>query len=107
MSKDKGTQKAPPRDEKPRSSPPPTTGFIPSLAKQAAIVARVEALMTTCRALEAEIELSRTHAAHLLQAVLKELFSPSSAPWIEAPTARLHTSLGQRPRNGRPQTDEG
>lgn len=94
MSKDKGTQKAPPRDEKPRSSPPPTTGFIPSLAKQAAIMERVKAL-------EAEI----AQAAHLLQAVLKELFSPSSAPRIEAPRARLHTSLGQRPRNLRPKTD--
>jgi hypothetical protein len=36
---------------------------------------QVEALMTTCRALEAEIEHSRTHAAHLLQAVLREAFS--------------------------------
>jgi type I restriction enzyme S subunit len=51
---------------------------LPPLAEQAAIVARVEALMTTCRALEAEIEHSRTHAAHLLQAVLKEAFAPAS-----------------------------
>lgn len=43
-----------------------------------AIVERVEALMTTCRALEAEIEHARTHAAHLLQAVLKEAFAPAS-----------------------------
>ena len=50
----------------------------PPLAEQAAIVARVEALMTTCSALEAEIEHTRTHAAHLLQAVLKEAFSPAS-----------------------------
>lgn len=48
---------------------------LPPLAEQAAIVARVEVLMTTCRALEAEIEHSRTHAAHLLQAVLREAFS--------------------------------
>lgn len=48
---------------------------LPPLAEQAAIVERVEALMTTYRALEAEIEQSRTHAAHLLQAVLKEAFS--------------------------------
>ena len=47
---------------------------LPPLAEQAAIVERVEALMTTCRTLEAEIEQSRTHAAHLLQAALKEAF---------------------------------
>lgn len=52
---------------------------LPPLAEQAAIVERVEALMTTCRALEAEIDHSRTHAAHLLQAVLKEAFAPASA----------------------------
>lgn len=51
---------------------------LPPLAEQAAIVERVEALMTTCRALETEIEQSRTHAAHLLQAVLKEAFAPAS-----------------------------
>lgn len=49
---------------------------LPPLAEQAAIVSRVEALMTTCRLLEAEIEHARTHAAHLLQAVLKEAFAP-------------------------------
>jgi hypothetical protein len=42
-------------------------------------VERVEALMTTCRELEAEIEKSRTHADHLLQSVLKEAFAPSSS----------------------------
>jgi type I restriction enzyme S subunit len=52
---------------------------LPPLVEQAAIVERVEALMTTCRLLEAEIEQSRTHAAHLLQAVLKEAFAPSAA----------------------------
>jgi type I restriction enzyme S subunit len=52
---------------------------LPPLAEQAAIVERVEALMTTCRALEAEIDQSRAHAAHLLQAVLKEAFAPASA----------------------------
>jgi type I restriction enzyme S subunit len=51
---------------------------LPPLAEQAAIVAQVEALMTTCRALEAEIEHARTHAAHLLQAFLNEAFAPSS-----------------------------
>jgi hypothetical protein len=48
------------------------------LAEQAVIVERVEALMETVRALETEIEHSRTHATHLLQAVLKEAFAPAS-----------------------------
>jgi len=52
---------------------------LPPLAEQAAIVERVEALMATCRALEAEIEHARTHAAHLLQAVLKEAFAPAAS----------------------------
>jgi type I restriction enzyme S subunit len=52
---------------------------LPPLAEQAAIVERVEALMTTCRALEAEIEHARTHAAHLHQAVLKEAFAPAAS----------------------------
>lgn len=51
---------------------------LPPLAEQAVIVERVEALMTTFRALEAEIEQSGTLAAHLLQAVLKESFAPNS-----------------------------
>jgi type I restriction enzyme S subunit len=51
---------------------------LPPIAEQIAIVERVEALMTTCRAVEAEIERSRTHAAHLLQAVLNEAFAPAS-----------------------------
>jgi hypothetical protein len=41
-------------------------------------VERVDELMTTCRALEAEIEQARTHAADLLQAVLKEAFAPAT-----------------------------
>lgn len=49
-----------------------------ALVKQAAIVEWAEGLMATCRALEAEIEHARTHAAHLLQAVLKEAFAPAS-----------------------------
>lgn len=48
------------------------------LAEQAVIVERVEAMMKTCQALEAEIERARSHAAHLLQAVLKEAFAPVS-----------------------------
>ncbi len=51
---------------------------LPPLAEQAAIVSRVEVLMTTCRLLEAEIERARTHASHLLQAVLKEAFAPAA-----------------------------
>jgi len=51
---------------------------LPPLAEQAAIVGRVEALMESCRALETEIEHRRTHADHLLQAVLKEAFSPTT-----------------------------
>jgi restriction endonuclease S subunit len=50
---------------------------LPPLAEQAAIVERVEVLMMTYRALEAEIEHARTHATHLLQAVLKEAFAPA------------------------------
>ena len=49
---------------------------LPPLAEQTAIMERVEALMATCRALEGGIEQSRAHAAHLLQAVLKEAFAP-------------------------------
>ena len=52
---------------------------LPPLTEQAEIVERVEGLMTTCRALEAEIEHTRTHAAHLLQAVLKEAFAPAAS----------------------------
>jgi len=48
---------------------------LPPFAEQKVIVEKVEALMTTCRTLEAEIEHARTHAAHLLQAVLREAFS--------------------------------
>ncbi len=52
---------------------------LPPVSEQTAIVARVESLLTTCRALESEIEHSRTHAAHLLQAVLKEAFAPAAS----------------------------
>lgn len=51
---------------------------LPPLAEQEAIVERVDELMGSCRALEEEIAASRSHAAHLLQAVLKEAFAPSS-----------------------------
>ena len=51
---------------------------IPPFAEQAAIVARVEALMSHCRLLATEIAHTRAHAAHLLQAVLKEAFAPAS-----------------------------
>jgi type I restriction enzyme S subunit len=52
---------------------------LPPLAEQAGIVARVEALMVTCSALEAEIAYTRTHAAQLLQAVLKEAFANATS----------------------------
>ena len=48
---------------------------LPPLAEQKAIVEKVEVLTTICRTLEAEIEHTRTHAAQLLQAVLREAFS--------------------------------
>jgi type I restriction enzyme S subunit len=51
---------------------------LPPAAEQAVIVERVQALMTTCRALEAEIEYARNHAAQLLQSVLKEAFAPAA-----------------------------
>ena len=51
---------------------------LPPLAEQAAIVSRVEALLGSSRLLAAEIAHTRTHAAHLLQAVLKEAFSKTS-----------------------------
>ncbi|MFK5923139.1 MAG: hypothetical protein QM496_13255 [Verrucomicrobiota bacterium] len=49
----------------------------PPLAEQSAIVERVEALMATCTELKNEIEQSRSHAADLLQAILKEAFAPA------------------------------
>lgn len=48
---------------------------LPPLAEQKCIVEKVGVLMAVCRTLEAEIEHARTHAAHLLQAVLREAFS--------------------------------
>lgn len=51
---------------------------LPPLAEQTEIVARVEDLMKHCQALAAEIAQTRTHAAHLLQAVLKEAFAPAA-----------------------------
>jgi type I restriction enzyme S subunit len=51
---------------------------LPPLSEQAAIVDRVGAMQTRVRALAAELAHSRTHAAHLLQAVLKEAFTPAS-----------------------------
>jgi hypothetical protein len=48
------------------------------LAEQAAIVARVETLLGSSRALALELAHTRTHADLLLQAVLKEAFKPAS-----------------------------
>jgi type I restriction enzyme S subunit len=53
---------------------------LPPFAEQAAIVERVAALQTRVRALAAELAHSRTHAAHLLQAVLQEAFTPATPP---------------------------
>ena len=52
---------------------------LPPLAEQVVILERVEALMQHCRALADEIEHSRSHAANLLEAVLRKAFSPSTA----------------------------
>jgi len=51
---------------------------LPPLSEQAAIVERVGAMQTRVRALAAELAHSRTHAAHLLQAVLQEAFTPAA-----------------------------
>lgn len=51
---------------------------LPPLAEQATIVARVEAMMERCQTLAAEIAHNRTRADQLLQAVLKEAFSPTA-----------------------------
>ena len=51
---------------------------LPPMAEQAAIVARVETLLGSSRLLALELAHTRTHAAHLLQAVLKEAFTPAA-----------------------------
>jgi type I restriction enzyme S subunit len=51
---------------------------LPPMAEQAAIVGRVETLLGSSRALALELAHTRTHAAHLLQAVLKEAFTPAA-----------------------------
>lgn len=51
---------------------------LPPLAEQAAIVARVDSLLGSSRLLAGEIAHTRTHAADLLQAVLKEAFTPAA-----------------------------
>lgn len=51
---------------------------LPPLAEQVKIVERFEELMSIADTLESEIQRSRTHADHLLQAVLKEAFSPTA-----------------------------
>lgn len=47
---------------------------IPPLAEQYRIVAKVEQLMATCDALEAEVAKSRTETDRLMQTILKEAF---------------------------------
>lgn len=46
-------------------------------AEQKAIVAKVEKLHTLCDQLEVQITANQTHAKQLMQAVLKEAFTPS------------------------------
>ena len=51
---------------------------LPPLSEQKAIVKRVESLLASCRQLEAEIGHARAQAENLLQAVLKEAFTPKT-----------------------------
>lgn len=79
---------------------------LPPLVEQTEIVARVEALMERCRELEAEIARSRAHAAALLQAVLREAFSPASvAPNVSvappAPTPPVPVATPPRKKHNR------
>ena len=50
---------------------------LPPQAEQAIIIERIEALMASCRQLEAEIKQSRSHAENIVRAVLKEAFTPA------------------------------
>lgn len=53
---------------------------LPPLEEQKAIVEKVETLMQKCQALEQEIKTSEANAQMLMQAVLKEAFSPAETP---------------------------
>ena len=48
---------------------------LPPLAEQHRIIAKVEKLMATCDALEAEIQKSRAETDRLMQTVLRESFN--------------------------------
>ena len=50
----------------------------PPLPEQKAIVTKVEKLLALCDQMETQITVSQTHAKQLMQAVLKEAFSPNS-----------------------------
>ncbi len=52
---------------------------LPPLPEQKAIVAKVEKLLALCDELETQITQNQTHAKQLMQAVLREAFSHSSA----------------------------
>ena len=52
--------------------------LLPPLSSPAAIVARVDSLQGSSRMLAWELADTRTHAAHLLQAVLKGAFTPAA-----------------------------
>ncbi len=53
---------------------------LPPLAEQKAIVTKVEKLLGICDKLETQITTNQTHAAQLMQAVLKEAFTQSEQP---------------------------
>jgi len=52
---------------------------LPSIDEQKAIVSKVEKLLNFCDQIEAQITQNQTHAEQLMQAVLQEAFSHSSA----------------------------
>ena len=51
---------------------------VPPLSEQKAIVTKVEKLLALCDQMETQITASQTHSKQLMQAVLKEAFSPNS-----------------------------
>lgn len=56
---------------------------IPPLAEQHRIVAKIEKLMATCDALEAEVKKSRTETDRLIQIVLKEAFEENDCEELQ------------------------
>ena len=64
--------------------------YLPPLAEQRRIVAKVDQLMALVDALETQLAASRATAANLLSALVAELTSASA-------NGALHPSPGQRP----------